>query len=292
MAMLSLATKAASVLRFVAPRRSVLTCGARLRFIAMGWDFTSRARKTLWAGSYLRGRGAHCSCRKHFRLRPDGVRIGRAVSACDDRCRRHGCRIRAPPEAAPVAISRDGLQRLREGPGGACAFKFRDPDGHPVELIEFAPGQGVACWSAASQRDSSPTLGIDHAAIRVSQAERSIAFYERLGFRPASRQINRGVDQARLDGLSSTEVEIEVGALVPPQAATPHLELLIYRTPGPTRGDAPVHVSADWLVWQAHAAQDRSRLIAGLRQEMVITDPVGHRNWIAKWTQKASTFRA
>ena len=41
---------------------------------------------------------------------------------------------------APMPISRGGPQRLPESSGGVCAFKFRDPDGHPLELIEFPAG--------------------------------------------------------------------------------------------------------------------------------------------------------
>ena len=42
-------------------------------------------------------------------------------------------------------ISRDGPVRLPDTSGGVTAFKFRDHDGHPLELLAFpeghAPGQ-------------------------------------------------------------------------------------------------------------------------------------------------------
>ncbi|MEO7939894.1 MAG: VOC family protein, partial [Burkholderiaceae bacterium] len=155
---------------------------------------------------------------------------------------------------APVAISVGGPQQLPAASGGARAFKFRDPDGHPVELIAFAAGQGAACWRAQARRDAGPTLGIDHAAISVTQADRSIAFYQGLGFRLGARQTNRGVEQARLDGLVGSAVEVEVVALVPPDMPTPHLELLAYHTPAPTRGAANAQGVADQLDWQSHAA--------------------------------------
>ncbi|MEO8858392.1 MAG: VOC family protein [Burkholderiaceae bacterium] len=178
----------------------------------------------------------------------------------------------------PQAISRGGPQRLPEASGGACAFKFRDPDGHPVELIEFGPGHGAPCWAAAAQRDAGPTLGIDHAAISVASAERSIAFYEELGFRLDSRQVNRGAEQARLDGLPDAEVEVEVVALVPPQSATPHLELLAYRRPAAACGSAPVHATADRLVWQADARQDDFITHSDRQAGLPIADPDGHLN--------------
>jgi catechol 2,3-dioxygenase-like lactoylglutathione lyase family enzyme len=75
-------------------------------------------------------------------------------------------------------ISRYGPQRLLSG---IVAFKFRDPDGHLLELIQFP------------RPDLRAEGGIDHSAISVADAERSIAFYaERLGLSLQSRQVNRG----------------------------------------------------------------------------------------------------
>lgn len=176
---------------------------------------------------------------------------------------------------APAVISRGGPQRLPAISGGACAFKFRDPDGHALELIEFPAGQGAPCWRDASRTTAGPTLGIDHAAISVSDVERSIVFYERLGLCVQSRQINRGAEQARLDGLADaeTEVEVDVVALVPRQAGTPHLELLGYIRPRAVRAGTDGHATADRLVWQTQA------LCGGTSAEhppMVISDPDGH----------------
>jgi hypothetical protein len=39
-----------------------------------------------------------------------------------------------------IAISTDGPQILPPSSGGVTAFKFRDPDGHPLEMLAFAPG--------------------------------------------------------------------------------------------------------------------------------------------------------
>lgn len=174
---------------------------------------------------------------------------------------------------APVAISRGGPQRLPAASGGACAYKFRDPDGHALELIEFPPGQGAPCWHAAIRPTDGPTLGIDHAAISVSDVERSIVFYERLGFTVQSRQRNRGTEQARLDGL--VDAEVEVVALMPSQATTPHLELLGYRVPEPLHGRGTANAAADQLVWQALTEHDRSD-VGTDRQPMAVADPDGH----------------
>ncbi len=83
---------------------------------------------------------------------------------------------------APVAISRGGPQRLPAASGGVRAFKSCDADGHPVELIEFLPGQDTPCWHDG-RHHGVLTLGIDYAAISVADANCSIAFYQSLGLR-------------------------------------------------------------------------------------------------------------
>ena len=184
---------------------------------------------------------------------------------------------------APVPISLDGPQRLPAQSGGVCAFKFRDPDGHPLELIEFPVGRGAACWRGSRRhRDDGTTLGIDHAAISVSNVARSIAFYERLGFRIEARQVNQGVEQARLDGLDVSDAVVEVVALVPTQEGTPHLELLGYRVPEPTCNDANADAAADQLVWQAHAMQDTTGAGGTRPHPMAAPDPDGHLNWLLR----------
>ena len=155
---------------------------------------------------------------------------------------------------APVPISRGGPQRLPAASGGVRAFKFRDPDGHPLELIEFPAGSGDQRWQAAkTRRRAGPTLGIDHSAISVSDVERSVAYYQQLGFTVGARQRNSGAEQARLDGLDSSEVEVV--ALLPVDRSGPHLELLGYQTPQPIsvpvgKPGVGAQVTRDRLVWQ------------------------------------------
>ena len=122
------------------------------------------------------------------------------------------------------AISIGGPQRLPLSSGGVEAFKFRDPDGHPLELLAF-PGQNIPkYWKV---RATGLFFGIDHSAISVSDSLQSIAFYEALGLRSVSRSVNSGTEQACLDGLSAPHVEVT--ALAPSQS-TPHVELLRYRS--------------------------------------------------------------
>jgi catechol 2,3-dioxygenase-like lactoylglutathione lyase family enzyme len=123
------------------------------------------------------------------------------------------------------AISTDGPQRLPAESGGVTAFKFRDPEGHPLELLAFPPRQVPSRWRAP--RGSAPCLGIDHSAIGVADTARAANFYERLGLRVASRSLNVGPEQARLDGVPEPLVEVTA---LSPRRATPHIELLCYRS--------------------------------------------------------------
>ena len=112
-------------------------------------------------------------------------------------------------------------------------MKFRDPDGHPVELLAFPANRLPSPWDGAvadAESANLTPLGIDHSAITVASADASIAFYAtRLGLRLQKRQINSGPEQGRLDGLDAPVVGVV--ALQAADAATPHLELLGYTHP-------------------------------------------------------------
>jgi catechol 2,3-dioxygenase-like lactoylglutathione lyase family enzyme len=134
-------------------------------------------------------------------------------------------RLTAWPGWTPISTS--GPQLLPKSSGGVMAFKFRDPEGHPLELIEFPTTRTPKVWQA--QHGANPCLGIDHSAIVVSSIAASVAFYRRLGFTLAARSLNRGIEQERLDSIPGVEVEVtalhHAGTEAPPQ-----LELLRYRS--------------------------------------------------------------
>jgi catechol 2,3-dioxygenase-like lactoylglutathione lyase family enzyme len=123
-----------------------------------------------------------------------------------------------------TAISTDGPQILPLTSGGVTAFKFRDPEGHPLELLAFAPGATPANWVS---RFGKFCLGIDHSAISVADTHRSVAFYSRLGLARTASSLNVGPEQEKLDNLVGAIVEVT--ALAPPIQAVPHVELLCYR---------------------------------------------------------------
>jgi len=123
-----------------------------------------------------------------------------------------------------TAISTGGPQLLPPETGGIVAFKFRDPDGHPLELSCFPPAVAGA-WNDV--RSDTPFLGLDHSALGVLNSNESKAFYvDQLDFRPTGFQVNEGPAQDRLDGLPGVAVEItSLGTAEP----GPHIELLGYR---------------------------------------------------------------
>ena len=125
--------------------------------------------------------------------------------------------------AAP--ISRGGAQVLPASSGGVTAYKFRDPDGHPLELIFFPDGPPAQRWRNAPGL----FLGIDHSAITVTDLTAALTLLTGpLGLTVAQTGLNRGPEQARLDGVDDPKVDVI--ALAPPVFA-PHVELLHYRRP-------------------------------------------------------------
>lgn len=177
-------------------------------------------------------------------------------------------RLRRVPGWRP--ISRAGLEVLPASSGGVTAFKFRDPDGHPLELLQFPAGEVPDAWRAAARRAvGTPCLGIDHTAIGVADTARSIDWYGRLGFTVMQRGVNEGVEQERMDDVEG--VRVEVTGLRPPGGAPPHLELLCYRAPGAKRERVP-----DGDRRATRTVLSRGRAIAAAKDRDV-RDPDGHR---------------
>jgi catechol 2,3-dioxygenase-like lactoylglutathione lyase family enzyme len=131
----------------------------------------------------------------------------------------------------PISLS--GPEHLPKTSGRGAAFKFRDPCGHPLELLQFAPDSVPPHWSARFAAAPDRMFhGLDHTALTVSDAAASRAFYARLGFACAHRHINAGVEQRRLDRLADArDVSVEILSLSPADGARPGIELLAYREP-------------------------------------------------------------
>jgi catechol 2,3-dioxygenase-like lactoylglutathione lyase family enzyme len=187
---------------------------------------------------YPAGATAADLCFQHFAIATSDA------AAAWERARAHGA----------VPISRAGVVTLPQSSGGVIAVKFRDPDGHPLELIQFA--RGSSPWSGEG------TLGIDHSAISVGDIPTSETFFTARGLTVGEPTLNRGPTQVALDGLA--DVEVAVVPLLPPLEC-PHLELLRYRVPQ-GRESVPLaanDIAATRIVWRADV-------------DALLRDPAGH----------------
>jgi catechol 2,3-dioxygenase-like lactoylglutathione lyase family enzyme len=162
--------------------------------------------------------------------------------------------------SAPGVITKGAPVLLPPNTGSVTAFKFRDPEGHPLELIFFPAGVGDPAW----HEGTSPGIrGYDHTAVSVMDIDRSVAFYEGLlGFHIGGRSLNKGSEQDLLDGLSACEVDVV--ALQPAEVKTPHVELLHYRTPPGRTLTAAVKANDVAAARQIHAVDDLFALVRRL----------------------------
>lgn len=158
-------------------------------------------------------------------------------------------------DVGATRISRARDVTLPKAAGGVTAVKFRDPEGHPLEFLQF-PREAHSDWNGKG------ILGIDHSAISVGDAGASRDFYASGGLRAKEPMVNRGPTQDALDGLD--DVEVEVVPMRPPDTP-PHLELLGYRHPAgrPLGSLAPNDIAATRIVWRSN-------------KDALIRDPDGH----------------
>jgi catechol 2,3-dioxygenase-like lactoylglutathione lyase family enzyme len=137
-------------------------------------------------------------------------------------------------------------QRLpdwNEAAGGIKAFYFKDPDGHPLEILQFPAGKGNPKWHTRSNR---LFLGIDHTAIVVGDTETSLAFYrDLLGLQLAGESVNYGPEQERLNNVFGAKLHISALKA----AKGPGVEFLEYLTPRNGRA-APSIQSNDLAHWE------------------------------------------
>ena len=110
-------------------------------------------------------------------------------------------------------------------PNDIKAFKFRDEDGHPLELLQFPPGLGPEHWQAKDAL----FLGMDHSAISIASTETSLALYrDVLGLTHQGSFTNIGIKQETMDNLFSAKVI--VSSLTPAKGRL-GVEFLDYLTP-------------------------------------------------------------
>jgi catechol 2,3-dioxygenase-like lactoylglutathione lyase family enzyme len=176
--------------------------------------------------------------------------------------------------------------------GGIRAFYFKDPDGHPLEVLQFPAGKGDPRWHRPGDR---LFLGIDHTAIVVGDTEASLAFYrERLGLEVVGTSENHGPEQERLNNVFGSRLRITTLRA----AHGPAIELLEYLAPRDGRPFPADARANDVLHWQVRvvgaAAEAAARRLGGLarlvspgvvavpegrlgfRRGVLLRDPDGH----------------
>jgi catechol 2,3-dioxygenase-like lactoylglutathione lyase family enzyme len=121
-----------------------------------------------------------------------------------------------------------GPQRLpdwNKNAAGISAFYFKDPDGHPVEVLQFPQDKGLAKWHRATDK---LFLGIDHTAIVIGDTDASVKFYrDVLGMRIAGESENYGTEQEHLNNVFGAHLRITALR----GSSGPGIELLDYLAP-------------------------------------------------------------
>jgi catechol 2,3-dioxygenase-like lactoylglutathione lyase family enzyme len=127
-----------------------------------------------------------------------------------------------------VEHASSGPQRLpdwNKNAAGISAFYFKDPDKHPVEVLQFPPDKGAEKWHRPTAK---LFLGIDHTAIVVGNTDDSLKFYrDLLGMRVAGESENYGTEQEHLNNVFGAHLRITALR----GTTGPGIELLEYLAP-------------------------------------------------------------
>jgi catechol 2,3-dioxygenase-like lactoylglutathione lyase family enzyme len=186
-------------------------------------------------------------------LAPRG-RPAPADSRSNDRWFQHVAIIVSDMDRAYARLRRFKVQHASTGPqllpktipgaAGIRAFYFRDPDGHPLEILQFPPDKGDPRWHRPTDR---LFLGIDHTAIVVGDTRASLAFYrDLLGFRVAGESMNFGTEQEHLNNVPGARLHIT--SLRAPGG--PGVEFLEYLSPRDGRPFPADERANDLVHWQ------------------------------------------
>lgn len=202
----------------------------------------------------------------------------------NDRWFQHIAIIVRDMDAAYAHLRRHRVTHVSPGPqtlpdwnpnaGGIRAFYFRDPDGHPLEILSFPAGKGDPKWRRPSDR---LFLGIDHTAIVVADTEASLRFYRgQLGLRVAGAGENYGPEQERLNSVFGARLRITALRA----ASGPGIELLEYLSPAGGRPYPPGVQPNDLVYWQTRLRSQSVPAPAGGARpgspSHLTRDPDGH----------------
>ena len=240
-----------------------------------------------------------------------GRRTGEAIAADSRSCDlwfQHLCLVTGDLDAAlqrlkpalelglatPISRAPQTLPSWNRAAAGIRAFKFRDPEGHNLELLQFPADKGDPRW-----HHGAGLLGIDHSAISISDSARSARFYDDLlGMRLGGDGINSGPTQDALDNLEQTEVRITAHRCNEGAG----IECLDYQAPNRGRPMPADLSAADLAHWQIRLQVDdldalverveifggsivgagalelgAQQQAVGARRALQVADPDGHR---------------
>ncbi len=156
-------------------------------------------------------------------------------SRSNDRWFQHVAIIVSDMDRAYAWLRKNKVEYASSGPqtlpdwnpnaGGIKAFYFKDPDGHPLEILSFPAGKGDARWHQATDR---LFLGIDHTAIVVADTDASLKFYrDLLGMHVVGESENYGPEQEHLNAVFAARLRITALRA----GSGPGIELLEYLSP-------------------------------------------------------------
>ena len=198
-------------------------------------------------------------------------------SRSNDRWFQHAAIIVSDMDAAYLRLRQHHVEHASPEPqrlpdwnpnaGGIRAFYFKDPDGHPLEILQFPAGKGDPRWQATGRL----FLGIDHTAIVVNDTAASLAFYrDTLGFRVAGDSTNYGPEQERLNNVFGARLHITAVRA----AKGPGVEFLEYLTPRNGRPADGIQ-SNDLAHWETTVttADDDMALERFLMQRVMLISP-------------------
>ena len=234
-------------------------------FFSRVLDFEKVSDREIAGGDYERLEGVFGLRMRVVRMRLGDEAIdlteylvpkGRQVpvdSRSNDRWFQHIAIIVSDMDRAYAQLRQFGVEHASSGPqrlpdwnpsaGGIRAFYFKDPDGHPLEILEFPEGKGDAKWHRKSDR---LFLGIDHTAIVVKDTGSSLRLYrDALGMRVSGESENYGTEQEHLNNVFGARLRITSLRA----GAGPGIEFLEYLAPTdgrPAPGDAQANDLASW----------------------------------------------
>ena len=167
-------------------------------------------------------------------LAPKGRPIA-AGARSNDRSFQHIAIVVSDMDKAYARLRQNKVEHASSGPqqlpdwnknaSGIKAFYFKDPDGHPLEILEFPPDKGAEKWHRPSER---LFLGIDHTAVVVGDTEESLRFYrDLLGMHVVGESENYGTEQEHLNNVFGAHLRITSLRA----GSGPGIELLEYLSP-------------------------------------------------------------